>query len=64
MSKIREIIEKYAEHIEQTTKFAKFKSITKLISSDDFDKLEKELQEYIRDYIEEVVWEIEMGEDA
>ena len=48
---IREILEKYAEHIQQTNKFAKFQSIPKFISSDDFDKLEKELEEYMNDFI-------------
>ena len=43
MNKVRKILEKYAEYIEQTNKFAKFKSIPKFVSSDDFDKLEKEL---------------------
>ena len=45
--KIREIIEKYAEYIEQTNKFGKFRSIPKFVSSDDFDKLETDLQEYM-----------------
>jgi len=48
MTKLREIIERYAEHIKQTNEFAKFQSIPKFISSDDFDKLEKELIEYIK----------------
>ena len=54
MTKIREIIEKYAEHIQQTNKFAKFQSIPKFISSDDFDKLEKDLDDYVGIVLETV----------
>ncbi len=64
MSKIREIIEKYVKLYYKQDWDTGREDVKKHIIEEDFGKLEKELQEYIRDYIEEVVWEIEMGEDA
>ena len=55
MTKIREIIEKYSDDFEISDGSVTMGYDGKVIIDRDFDKLEKELVEYIKDKIEDVI---------